>query len=76
MALQGFGGVLPIAERVLVHQRRWMTPKEFVESLAIAQSLPGPNIVNLALMVGDRFRGAKGAAAAIAVAAIWYSRRK
>lgn len=64
MALQGFGGVLPIAERVLVHQRRWMTPKEFVESLAIAQSLPGPNIVNLALMVGDRFFGLRGAVAA------------
>jgi len=66
MALQGFGGVLPVAERVLVHERRWMTAKDFVESLAIAQALPGPNIINMSLMVGDRFRGAKGAAAAIA----------
>jgi len=66
MALQGFGGVLPIAERVLVHGRRWMTPKDFVEALAIAQTLPGPNIVNLSLMVGDRFFGPRGAAAAFA----------
>jgi chromate transporter len=66
MALQGFGGVLPIAERVLVRGRRWMTPKDFVEALAIAQTLPGPNIVNLSLMVGDRFFGPRGAAAAFA----------
>lgn len=66
MALQGFGGVLPVAERVLVHQRGWMTPKDFVESFAIAQSLPGPNIVNLSLMVGDRFMGVRGALAAFA----------
>lgn len=66
MALQGFGGVLPIAEQVLVRERRWMTAKEFVESLAIAQSMPGPNIVNLSLMVGDRFLGARGALAAFA----------
>ena len=66
MALQGFGGVLPIAERVLVHNRRWITPKDFVEALAIAQTLPGPNIVNLSLMVGDRFFGPRGAAAAFA----------
>lgn len=64
MALQGFGGVLPIAERVLVHERRWLTAKDFVESLSIAQALPGPNIVNLSLMVGDRFLGLRGALAA------------
>ena len=66
MALQGFGGVLPIAERVLIHQRRWMTPKDFIETFAIAQSLPGPNIVNLSLMVGDRFMGIRGALSAFA----------
>jgi chromate transporter len=65
MALQGFGGVLPIAERILVHRRQWMTAKDFVETLAIAQALPGPNIVNLSLMVGDRFFGVRGAAMAL-----------
>lgn len=65
LALQGFGGVLPVAERVLVHERRWMSEKEFVETLAIAQALPGPNIINMSLMVGDRHFGARGAAAGI-----------
>lgn len=66
MALQGFGGVLPVAERVIVHERKWMSAKEFVESLAVAQALPGPNVVNLCLMVGDRFSGARGALSALA----------
>lgn len=66
MALQGFGGVLPVAERVLVHERRWLAPKEFVETLAIAQALPGPNVCNMALMIGDRFMGARGAFTALA----------
>lgn len=66
MALQGFGGVMPVAERVLVRERRWLTSKEFVESLAIAQALPGPNICNLSLMVGDRFMGSRGAFVALA----------
>lgn len=66
MALQGFGGVLPVAERVLVHERKWLTSKEFVEMFAIAQTLPGPNVVNLSLMVGDRFLKLRGAFAALA----------
>jgi chromate transporter len=65
LALQGFGGVLAVAQRVLVEERRWLTSEEFVESLAVAQVLPGPNISNLALMVGDRFFGLRGAFAAL-----------
>ncbi|HEU4457734.1 MAG TPA: chromate transporter [Methylibium sp.] len=41
LALQGFGGVLPIAQRVLVEHRRWMTGPGFVELLVLAQVLPG-----------------------------------
>jgi chromate transporter len=66
MALRGFGGVLPVVERSLVHERNWLTPKEFVESLAIAQALPGPNVMNMAVMVGDRYSGLKGSLAAVA----------
>lgn len=66
LAMQGFGGVLAIAQRVLVEERRWMSQEEFVETLAVAQILPGPNICNLALMVGDRFFGWRGACAALA----------
>ena len=66
LALRGFGGVLPFAQRTLVEDRAWMSNDEFVEMLALAQVLPGPNICNLALMVGDRFFGLRGAFAALA----------
>jgi chromate transporter len=66
MALQGFGGVLPIAQRELVERERWYTREQFLELLALAQVLPGPNVVNVALMVGQRFHGQRGAAAAMA----------
>jgi chromate transporter len=65
LALQGFGGVLPVAQRVLVEQRQWLTREQFVETLSLGQVLPGPNIVNMALMIGDRFFGLRGAAAAL-----------
>ena len=66
LALQGFGGVLAIAQRVLCEQKRWLTREQFVEILAVAQVLPGPNVCNLALMIGDRFFGWRGAFAALA----------
>jgi chromate transporter len=66
LALQGFGGVLPIAQRELVERTGWLTGPEFAESLSIGQVLPGPNVVNLALMVGDRYYGLRGALAALA----------
>ena len=66
LALQGFGGVLPVAQRELVERLRWLDKEQFVEMLAISQVLPGPNIVNLALMFGDRFFGIRGAMAALA----------
>ncbi len=65
LALQGFGGVLPVAQRVLVDRERWLTREQFVETLALGQVLPGPNIVNMALMIGDRFFGLRGAVAAL-----------
>ena len=66
LALRGFGGVLPWAQRVLVEERRWLTREEFVEMLAFGQLLPGPNVCNVALMVGDRWFGWRGAVAALA----------
>jgi chromate transporter len=66
LALQGFGGVLPVAQHALVDQQRWLTRQQFAETLSIAQVLPGPNVVNLALIVGDRFLGWRGAMAALA----------
>jgi chromate transporter len=66
LALQGFGGVLAVAQRVLCEDKRWLTKADFVEILSIGQVLPGPNVCNLALMVGDRFFGWRGAFAALA----------
>ncbi len=65
LALRGFGGVLPWAQRVLVEERRWLTNDDFVELLSLSQLLPGPNVCNLAVMVGDRWFGLRGAAAAL-----------
>lgn len=64
LAMQGFGGVLPVAQRELVERQRWLTRTQFLEMLSVAQVLPGPNIVNLALMIGDRFFGWRGAVTA------------
>ena len=66
LALQGFGGVIAVAQRELCERRRWLDAREFVDMLASAQVLPGPNVCNLSLMVGDRFFGWRGALTALA----------
>lgn len=66
LALSGFGGVLPWAHRTLVERKGWLTQREFVDTLALGQLLPGPNIGNMAVMIGHRFAGYSGAAAAFA----------
>lgn len=64
LSMQGFGGVLPVAQRELVERHRWLSQADFLELLAISQLLPGPNVVNLLIIVGDRFFGWRGAVAA------------
>lgn len=64
MSLAGFGGVLVWARRAIVDQHRWMTPEEFNEAFALCHFLPGPNIVNLSVVFGARFRGIPGSIAA------------
>ncbi len=66
LALQGFGGVLAVVQRELVDKKKWMTLEQFVEDWAVAQILPGPNVVNLSLMIGDRYFGLRGALVALA----------
>ncbi len=65
LALQGFGGVLPVAQRELVERLGWMSREQFLETLSVGQVLPGPNIVNMGLMIGDRYFGWRGALAAL-----------
>jgi chromate transporter len=66
IALQAFGGSLTFTERALVQQKRWLTPNEFLGLYAISQVLPGPTGVSFCVLVGDRFFGLRGAAAALA----------
>jgi chromate transporter len=64
MSLAGFGGVLVFARRGIVDRHRWMTADEFNETYALCHFLPGPNIVNLSVVFGSRFRGIPGSFAA------------
>src|SRR4030095_259133 len=66
ITLSGFGGLMFWARYVLVERKRWLTEKEFVELLVLAQLLPGPNVLNLTVMIGYRYGGGAGAAAAVA----------
>ena len=66
MSLAGFGGVLVFARRAIVDHHRWMTADEFNETFALCHFLPGPNIVNLSVVFGSRFRGIAGGFAAFA----------
>lgn len=66
LALQGFGGVVAVVQRELVERKGWLTSAEFLEEWAVAQTLPGPNVVNLSLMIGARSFGPSGALAAVA----------
>jgi chromate transporter len=66
MSLAGFGGVLVWARRGIVDQHRWMTADEFNETYALCHFLPGPNVVNLSVVFGSRFRGIAGGIAAFA----------
>ena len=65
LGLQGFGGVLAVVQREIVDRKQWMSLSEFAEEWALAQTLPGPNVVNLSVMFGGRHFGPTGALAAL-----------
>jgi chromate transporter len=65
ISLSGFGGVLYWSRRMLVEQRKWMTPEQFNDAYALCQILPGPTIVNLSVVFGRSIRGLPGAAVAL-----------
>jgi chromate transporter len=65
MGLLGFGGVAPWVRQVIVEERRWMDDREFAALLGLSQVLPGANTLNAAVLLGDRFCGITGAAAAV-----------
>ena len=65
MGLCGFGGVMPWSYHILVERKQWLNEEEFAEMLTLGQILPGPNITNMAVMLGYRFSGIRGAGAAV-----------
>ena len=66
IALQSFGGAIAVTERTIVQRKRWLSPAEFVGVFAICQVLPGPTGISLCVLLGARFFGVRGAAAALA----------
>ena len=59
------GGIMAYERRLLLEKRKWLTNDEFMAILAMGQTMPGLNSVNLALLSGDRIRGLAGAFAAV-----------
>jgi chromate transporter len=66
ISLSSFGGAIFWARYQLVERQRWLTEREFADVLTLGQLLPGPNVLNLTVMVGYRFAGPSGAGAAVA----------
>src|SRR5271155_1118373 len=66
ISLSGFGGVLAWSRRMMVEERKWLTPEQFNETYAVCAFLPGGNILNFAVIFGSRFRGPLGSLAASA----------
>ncbi len=66
IALFTLGGgyaILPVLQRTIVLQKKWVPEEEFHEIATIAQSLPGPLAVNCSILTGYRMRGLRGALA-------------
>lgn len=66
LGLQGFGGLVGIVQREIVDRKGWLTIEEFTDDWALAQALPGPNVINLILIFGDRRFGVRGAVIGVA----------
>ena len=66
IGITSFGGARAAYFRhVLVVSRQWVSDAEFLEGLTISQTLPGPNVSNLSVYLGNRLRGPAGAATAL-----------
>jgi chromate transporter len=65
VGLLGFGGVLPLARRMIVERRRWLSPADFTDLLSLCQFLPGANITNLSIALGSRWYGPLGSVTAL-----------
>ena len=66
VGISGFGGVNFWMRRIVVQEKRWITDEEYLEAFALGQLIPGPNVFNVAVMIGHRFGGYRGALLAVA----------
>lgn len=66
IGLCGFGGVATWARRILVEERCWLDERDYAELLGVASILPGANTLNIAVLLGDRYRGFTGSLSALA----------
>ena len=71
ITLSGFGGTGFWSRLVLVERRHWLTHRDYVDCMSVAQLLPGPNVFNLAVIIGHRLGGLAGSAAAISGLVLW-----
>src|SRR6202171_2287747 len=65
ISVYGFGGVLYWSRRMMVDERKWMTPEQFNEAYALCNFLSGPNIVNFSVVFGRQVGGTIGALVAL-----------
>lgn len=65
IGLMGFGGLAPVAHHVIVEDRVWLTEEEYASLLSLGQIIPGGNVLNLAVILGDRKQGIRGAVTAL-----------
>jgi chromate transporter len=71
ISLIGFGGGQKAQiRRQLVSMRHWITEQDFIEALEVAELLPGPNVLNLAVFIGQRIRGIPGAFVALVAGSV------
>lgn len=70
LSITGFGGVAAQARYHLVTRRRWLSEREFADAFGLSQVLPGANIANLSVIVGDRYGGAIGIVVCLAALCI------
>lgn len=66
IGLTSFGGGLSAwIYREVVDKRHWLSEDEFLAGLTLAQILPGPNVINISIYIGQRLRGTAGSVTAV-----------
>jgi chromate transporter len=71
ISLTGFGGGQKAQiRRQVVSGKHWITDQDFIEALEVAELMPGPNLLNLAVFIGQRIRGIPGAFVSLLAGAV------